>query len=623
MHAAGVLLTHGDRALFLKRSDKSRDHAGEWCCPGGSLEEGETAEQAAARELSEETSLISGDLSRIDEGNGFVTFRQSVEDEPTPTLNDEHTEAMWAPLSDPPQPLHPGVAATLAKLLGTMLPAAADSPDASVAMAQDKREYDTNGWYEVLDNPLSGVGVFEYSEASVVKGGDPRKMVGVYRSAEELSAPECVNSFKLMPWTDDHPDAMLGDESKGLVPAEKKGIHGVIGEKVYYRDGILYGNIKVFSQTLARKIAEGKRELSVGYYCQFLPSEGVYEGTPYQYVQRVMRGNHLSSVRRGKMGDSARVMDAVEICALSFALDLKEIPSPAPRQDEMDCTLDAETQAFIADSFNSLVGELERKGYSKQYATKVAGKVAAEKGMTGHDSTLSTSIGDTTVADKTEEQLKKEAGDRKAARDAKRTGMDSMRAKDGLTAEEEEGMDAQEASCDAEEEKDDEKDESKDAMARGRARDRRAGARDARKGARDKMARDSKGKGMDAAAVTALVDGRLAAMDAKVSGIKVPSMDEIVSQVRPQIRKEEAAKAALYGKVSPIVGAFDHSEMTHVDMATYALDKLGAPKAEDPVMALDFFLAGRTQSPAAVQQRDSALDAAPPEGSFLRKYLDA
>ena len=32
--------------------------------------------------------------------------------------------------------------------------------------------------------------------------------------------------------------------------------------------------------------------------------------------------------------------------------------------------------------FNQLVGKLERKGYSKEYATKIAGKVAAEKGKT-------------------------------------------------------------------------------------------------------------------------------------------------------------------------------------------------------------------------------------------------
>src|ERR1700722_1235974 len=142
-HAAGILLTHGDRALFLKRSDKARDHAGEWCCPGGSIEAGETPEQAARRELQEETTYTAGDLTQIDVGEGLVTFRQTVDAETDPTLNDEHTEFMWAPISDPPQPLHPGVRATLDKLLK--------------GAALDRREYDVNGWYEVLDNPLSKV----------------------------------------------------------------------------------------------------------------------------------------------------------------------------------------------------------------------------------------------------------------------------------------------------------------------------------------------------------------------------------------------------------------------------------------------------------------------------------
>lgn len=220
------------------------------------------------------------------------------------------------------------------------------------------------------------------------------------------------------------------------------------------------------------------------------------------------------------------------------------------------------------------------------------------------------------------EQEIKDAADRKAARDSARSARDSMRAKDSMSSEEEEGMDAKECSEDAAEEAEDAKDESKEARDRALDRSRRAGARDARKSARDKSAKDSsKEKGMDAAAVSALVDGKLAAMDAKVTAIKVPTAEEIVAQVRPAIRKEEAAKASLYGRISPIIGAFDHAEMTHVEMATYSLDKLGAPKgAADPVSALDFYLAGRTQvaTPAA-----HALDAAPAEGSFMSKYLNS
>jgi 8-oxo-dGTP pyrophosphatase MutT (NUDIX family) len=619
VNAAGVLLTHGERALFVKRSDKATDHQGEWCCPGGSVEEGETAEQAARREFAEETGLsglLTGDFNLIDDGTGFVTFRQGVNDEPVPTLNEEHSEYVWAPMADPPQPLHPGVRATLEKLearriAATMMAAVADSPLAAAAMAHDRREWDTNGWFEVLDNPLSTVGVYQYNEASVVKGGDPNKMVGVYRPAEELNNEETIKSLRLVPWTDDHPDALLGDEDQGLVPAEQKGVHGVIGEKTYYRDGTLYGNVKVFSEALARKQAAGKRELSLGYRCDFVPCEGVYEGTPYQYVQKNIRGNHLSSVRAGRMGSGVRVLDAAEL-SLSFALDMKE---PGVRADELAGALDADTLKFIEDSFNSLVGELEGKGYSKVYATKVAGKVAAEKGMTGD----SIPTGDTTVADMTEEEkmkmkMKKEADDRKAARDAARGARDSAR--DSMSSEEEMSADAAECAEDAAEEKDDDKDESKEAKDRKSARDRRMGARDARKMARDRSARDAKGKGMDAAEVQALVAKA-------VAGVKVPTMDEIVASVRPTIRREEAAKAALYGRVTPLIGAFDSAEMTHAEMAAYALDKLGAPKATDPVSALDYLLVGRAHAPQA-GPLGAALDAAHgSEPAFLHAYLNS
>lgn len=664
--AGALLLAPSGRALFMRRSDKASDHQGEWCCPGGSIEAGETPEQAAHRETQEETGYPLGDLTRIDDDDGYVTFRSNVDAEFLPKLNEEHIEYRWASLDAPPEPTHPGVLGMLKRLLGRAIEAGKRESTAEKASetagaeeaeaqrqakalltAQDKREWDDNGWFEVLDNPLSKVGVYPYSEASVIKGGDPKKMVGVYRPAEELGSEECVKSFRLMPWTDDHPSALLGDESQGLVPAEKKGVHGVIGEKTYFKDGTLYGNVKVFSEALARKISSGKRELSCGYHCDFIPQTGVFAGQPYQYVQRNMRGNHVASVKAGRMGSGVRVLDAAEPHVLSFALDLKE-PIVAKREDEMKDCVDSETQKFIGDSFNSLVGELEKKGYSKEYATKIAGKVAAEKGMTGHHDSKDSTGAKIMAADadtkgdvkdpegKKDDPSKKddlksgEAKDRKAARDAKRGARDARRAKDSLSEEEEEAEDAAESAEDAEEEKEDEKDESKEARDRRSARDRRGGARDWRKFVRDKRhakdtdfidtgygpqpIRGSKGysgkkagdsKGMDAAEIAALVNSEV---------------DKRVAAMGPAMRKEEAAKAALYGRLSPLVGAFDHAEMTHADMAAYGLKKLGAPEAKDkdPVMALDYFLAGRTQ---IAEPRRAAQDGS--GESYLDKYLAA
>src|ERR1700722_3410016 len=104
------------------------------------------------------------------------------------------------------------------------------------------REYDTNGWYEIKGNPISKVGVFPYSGRSISPDLDADKIYHVYRPEEELSHPDCIDSFKLLPWVDTHPQALLGPEETGRVPAEQKGVEGVIGEDVYFKDGVLYGN---------------------------------------------------------------------------------------------------------------------------------------------------------------------------------------------------------------------------------------------------------------------------------------------------------------------------------------------------------------------------------------------
>jgi 8-oxo-dGTP pyrophosphatase MutT (NUDIX family) len=120
--AAGVMLLSAEgRVLFLRRS-RSGDHAGQWCFPGGGIEDGETPQEAAIRELAEECDIaakprhLSFWTRRIADDVDFTTFIVRGVEEFDPVLNGEHTQFLWADPKQPPRPLHPGCEIALKRL---------------------------------------------------------------------------------------------------------------------------------------------------------------------------------------------------------------------------------------------------------------------------------------------------------------------------------------------------------------------------------------------------------------------------------------------------------------------------------------------------------------------------
>jgi len=190
---------------------------------------------------------------------------------------------------------------------------------------QTAREYDVNGWQEIKGNPISKVGVFEYSGQQISPDLEPNRVYKVYRPEEELNNPETINSFKLVPFIDEH--VMLGSED-GMQPAERKGVHGVIGEDVHFEDGYLKANLKVFSNKLAQLIDSGKKELSIGYRCLYDKTSGIYDGESYEFIQRNIRGNHLALVEEGRSGPDVAVLD-------KFTFDAKGLLMPDVNKEEM------------------------------------------------------------------------------------------------------------------------------------------------------------------------------------------------------------------------------------------------------------------------------------------------
>lgn len=111
MVAVGVLVVDGDRVLLVQRGRPPQ--VGRWTVPGGGVEVGETLEEAALRELAEETGLgctlgpVVEVLDRVvrDEA-GRVEYHYVILDfvgtAPTGTLRaaSDCADARWVPIAE-------------------------------------------------------------------------------------------------------------------------------------------------------------------------------------------------------------------------------------------------------------------------------------------------------------------------------------------------------------------------------------------------------------------------------------------------------------------------------------------------------------------------------------------
>lgn len=270
------------------------------------------------------------------------------------------------------------------------------------------RQVDNNGFVTVPDNPISRSGVFKYLGKNL-PGAIPDKMYNVLRPAEELSDPEAIASFKMLPIIDDH--TMLGQSAKGLTPAENKGVHGTTGQDVYFRDNVLFGNLKIFSQSLYDMVQQGKNNLSLGYRCIFEKASGVFNGEPYEYIQRRLRGNHLALVRDARC--DVAILDSNDE---SFAFDHIDL---TPHKGEDVMTEEEKKKMEAEDKRVRDVKDAEEKEKMEKEASDKKARDAKD-------------------AEEKEEKEKKDAAD-KAAKDAAekdkdKDAMDSKEQIKNLTA---------------------------------------------------------------------------------------------------------------------------------------------------------------------------------------------
>ena len=243
----------------------------------------------------------------------------------------------------------------------------------------DEKIIDHNDYWYIKDNPLSKVGVFPYLGKTISEDLEPNKVYYVLRPEEELSKEETLETFKLIPIVDDH--TMLGNK-EGMQPAEEKGIHGVIGDNVYYKDGVIYGDLKIFSETLKEEIENGKKELSMGYFCDYELTDGEYEGQPYQAIQRNLKINHIALVNEGRMGADVRVYDhKITFDTIQEIKKMEEIKEETKVENQDECKdEDVDKRALIdevggilkdkidEELWRTVIGKIEKLAYNDSEA---------------------------------------------------------------------------------------------------------------------------------------------------------------------------------------------------------------------------------------------------------------
>ncbi len=291
--AAGILIisTKGN-ALFLKRG-AGGDCPGEWCTPGGRLENGEDAIDAAIRETYEEAGFkaskkkmtkwtrrvslkettgvapspapvltasgavapvvplgealqqaaeaIPGTVVAGDQVD-FTTFIIKDVEEFIPVLNDEHVAFAWAPISQPPEPLHPGVRIALGRFGMNELQVAQAIADKQLTSPQQFG----NIW--LFDIRITGTGVALRSEHKDDSGKVTQEAEYAIRDPAHYCTPDFLARCNGLPVILHHPKDKLmmdGDDFK------ERGIGTVFLPYIRHADQEVWAVAKIYDQAAA------------------------------------------------------------------------------------------------------------------------------------------------------------------------------------------------------------------------------------------------------------------------------------------------------------------------------------------------------------------------------------
>lgn len=145
---------------------------------------------------------------------------------------------------------------------------------------------------------LTRSGIFVYRDAQ-------GKTVRELRPPDEVMHADSLASFGLMPVTNEHPGEMLTADNA------KQYAVGSVSESVVPEGDKVRAVLMITDASAIEALDNGKSELSCGYTADVVQEEGVWQGQPYDAIQRNIRGNHVALVDAGRAGPACSIrMDA-------------------------------------------------------------------------------------------------------------------------------------------------------------------------------------------------------------------------------------------------------------------------------------------------------------------------
>ena len=174
----------------------------------------------------------------------------------------------------------------------------------------------------LIDRPImTSTGIFEYHE----ENGRVRREL---RLPEEVFSAESLASYKGKPVIITH-DAGLVDKDN----VRKHQIGTILTEG--YRSGDDVRAEIIIHDTDDMK-SSGLKELSLGYNLDLDETPGVWNGQPYDAIQRNIRINHLALVREARAGDQARLnIDSRDSTTLKGGKAKMNTPKNTKRADSV------------------------------------------------------------------------------------------------------------------------------------------------------------------------------------------------------------------------------------------------------------------------------------------------